>query len=153
MRVLANDWAYLDPGICGIVTWGGCVIARSGLRVRYSVMMFKEIYCAETGCPETDFVRRVFWQCLHPHARWVAPLIDATSPHFFAADRELIELVGRLRSTDQLQSEIRDFVTDDRNRHWWRRRAQLRVSTQRLRRLVRKNLARGETAASLRPAA
>lgn len=41
----------------------------------------------------------------------------------------------------QLNEELADYVVDRRNRGWWRRRARVRVSTQRLRRLARSHLA------------
>ena len=40
----------------------------------------------------------------------------------------------------QLNAELGDYVVDRRNRGWWRRRARVRVSTQRVRRLARSHL-------------
>jgi len=62
---------------------------------------------------------------------------------YFAVDREFIALAGRTRTIAQLQVEIQDYVMDHRNRGWWRRRAQVRVSTRRLRRLAHAHLGAG----------
>lgn len=70
--------------------------------------------------------------------------------NYFEVDREFIALAGRARTSAQLQSEIQDYVMDHRNRSWWRRRAHVRVSVRRLRRLVHAHLG-GGTGSAARP--
>ena len=59
----------------------------------------------------------------------------------FLVDHESIRAFGSVRSKGPLNEELADYVVDRRNRGWWRRRARVRVSTQRLRRLARSHLA------------
>lgn len=105
------------------------------------VTTFQENYCASRGCAGEEFTSHLFWRCLHRHALPLAPLVAVLQPDFFAADRELIMLAGRARTMQELNEEIRDFMHDTRNNRWWRMRAQVRVSTQRLRRVARHYLA------------
>ena len=105
------------------------------------VNTFRENYCAANGCSGEEFTSRVFWRCLHRHALVVAPLVAAFQADYFEADREFIVQAGRARTMKELNEEIRDFMHDARNLRWWRTRAQVRVSTQRLRRVARRHLA------------
>lgn len=59
---------------------------------------------------------------------------------YFALDRELIGLVGSVRSKGEWHAELGDYGVNHRNCGWWRRRARVRVSTQRPRRLARSHL-------------
>jgi hypothetical protein len=107
------------------------------------VNTFKQSYCATCGCAEADFERRLFWHCLRRRAQVLAILAPWVRPDFFAVDHELCQVAGQLRSAGQLESEIRDYVTDHRNLGWWRRRAKFRLSTRRLRHLAREHLSVG----------
>jgi hypothetical protein len=99
---------------------------------------FRERYSAAHACRSDEFVTRVVRLCLHRRARFMAPFIVLLSPNYFAPDRELIEAVSSSRSFRDLNDEIRDFTLDERNRSWWRGRLRFRLSTHRLRSLVRK---------------
>lgn len=94
---------------------------------------FQDRYCAAHHCTPPEFCRRVFWRSLHRHALPLA----LVHPDFFVADRELIELAGRVRTMHELHGEIRDYLVDRRVHTWWRGRAHVRVSTRRLRALAR----------------
>lgn len=71
----------------------------------------------------------------------IAPALLVANPDFFAPDRELIEAAGRASTMREVAEESRFFALDARNREWWRRRAQVRVSTHRLHALARVFLA------------
>jgi hypothetical protein len=101
----------------------------------------QELHCAWCGCPAPAFERRVFWTCLPWHARLLVPVVGLVWRDYFSVDRELIRACGSVRSMGQLNEELAEYVVDHRNRGWWRRRARVRVSTQRLRRLARSHLA------------
>ncbi len=92
------------------------------------------------GCPEPAFEPRVFWACLPWHARLLAPVLGLVWRDYFSVDHALIGCIGSVRSMGQLNAELGDYVVDRRNRGWWRRRARVRVSTQRVRRLARSHL-------------
>lgn len=97
---------------------------------------FQEKYCAARGCRGDEFVPQIFWRALHRHALVIAPVAATMDRDYFALDRELIAVVGRARTMGELDEELRDFRHDERNHHWWRMRARLRLSTRRLRRIA-----------------
>jgi hypothetical protein len=101
----------------------------------------KDHDCARCGCPERAFERRVFWAGLPGPTRLLAPVVGLVWRDFFLVDHELIRSCGSARSMGPLNEELADYVVDRRNRGWWRRRARVRVSTQRLRRLARSHQA------------
>lgn len=100
------------------------------------VTTFQEKYCAARGCRSEEFIPQLLWRSLHRHALLVAPVVVTMRQDLFAVDRELIALVGRVRTMRELDEELRDFRYDPRNRHWWRTRVRLRISTRRLRRIA-----------------
>jgi len=104
------------------------------------VNTFRERYCLARGCRPDRFVAQLFWRALHPHARLLVPVISFLEPEYFAPDRELLGRVGQTRTLRELNEELRDFTLDSRNRGWWRGRAHVRISTQRLRALARAHL-------------
>lgn len=125
-----------------IVTCGDC-LGRAASFHSSDVTTFREKYCAARGCSSEAFATQLFWRCLHPHAVAVAPVVAAIQRGHFDADRELIAAAARARTMGELDEEILDFMHDARNRHWWRRRGRLRLSTQRLRRIARVHLLAG----------
>ena len=95
---------------------------------------FAESYCARTGCPPEEFSRRIFWRTLHWHAWPFAPLLLLGD--YFESDRSLINACGRASRMREVFDEARDFSYNPQNRSWLHRRANLRVSTRRLRDLA-----------------
>lgn len=91
---------------------------------------FAELYCAARSCTPAEFRRRIFWQTLHPLAVPAAPLLLLT--RYFDPDRELIEACARATRLDQIHEELREYHFHGQNHGWLRRRAKLRISTQRL---------------------
>jgi|ERR1019366_9483555 hypothetical protein len=108
---------------------------------------FQELFCEQQRCNDGQFVRKVFWRSLYPHAWPFVPLLGGFGSDYFAADRELIACVGRVTTVSQLQTEIVDFFLDANNRGWFRQRIRVRVSTTRLKRLARRYLAAGDSQA------
>lgn len=100
------------------------------------VTTFQEKYCAARGCRREEFIPQIFWRALHRHALVLAPVVATMRRDHFAVDRELIAIAGRVRTLRELDEELRDFRHDARNRHWWRTRVRLRLSTRRLRRIA-----------------
>lgn len=104
-----------------------------------------QLYAEKNHCPESDCARRLFHDCLHRRAYLALPsVITMFNPLFFSADHELIQAAGRATDPAQLERAIMDFQSDSRNYGWWRRRAGIRVSVRRLRRLARGCFPRGE---------
>lgn len=95
---------------------------------------FAETYCARTGCPPEKFSRSVFWRTLHWHAWPFAPFL--LFGNYFESDRSLIAACGRTSRMREVIDEARDFPYHPQNRNWLHRRANLRISTRRLRDLA-----------------
>lgn len=64
-------------------------------------------------------------------------MLLAMQHDYFAPDRELVLSVADVSRLAELEAEIRDYVADHRNASWLRGRAKFRISTRRLRILVR----------------
>lgn len=101
---------------------------------------FRELFCEERSCSAEQFSRKVFWQCLHRHAAFVAPILGGFRSEYFSIDRELIEGAGRAIRMSQVRQEVRDYFSNSRNRGWLRRRANVRLSAKRLMPLASKYL-------------
>jgi len=93
-----------------------------------------ELYCARHHCPPAQFRRRIFWRTLHRHAVPFAPLLLLGD--YFKSDRALIDACARTTGMRQVHEETRDQPVHPYHGLWLHRRAKLRISTQRLRRLA-----------------
>ncbi len=87
---------------------------------------------------------RVLQLSLHRRARLLRPLLVAMQHDYFAPDRELVLALADVTRMAQVEAEIREYVTDHRNANWLRGRAKLRISTRRVRSLVRSYLSADE---------
>lgn len=106
---------------------------------------FREIYCERHSCKPEDFPRRVFWSCLYHHAKIFAPILLLFSYEFFSADRALITSAAEATSMKKIRDDVREYFWDSTNSGWLRRRANIRISGQRLKNLARRYLPEGET--------
>lgn len=104
---------------------------------------FREIYCEKHQCSPEQFGRRIFWRCLYPHARPLAPLFLLLNYEYFAADRALISCVADAVTMKRVRDEVRDYFWDSNNRGWLRRTVNIRLSGQRLKNLARLYLPEG----------
>jgi hypothetical protein len=105
---------------------------------------FQQIYCDRHRCSPADYHRRLFWQCLYPHAVPFAWLLRVLRPRYFVADDALIRLVADAVTMRVVREEVRDYFWDSNNRGWLRRVANLRVSGQRLKNVARAYLPESE---------
>jgi hypothetical protein len=105
---------------------------------------FAEIYCQRHNLLATDFENEVLLRTLYPHARLLAPLCQGLDSNHFASDIDLIRAVGRLRRLRDFADEAKDFAHHPANRGFWHTQLRVRVSTKRLRLLVKATLPRGE---------
>lgn len=97
---------------------------------------FSQRYCRARGLHPSDFVESLLDACLYPQARPLRPWLERLSPGFFAADREFVEAVGRIRRRAEFGFEAEDFRHADRRRSLLRRVLRLRVSVGRVHREV-----------------
>lgn len=105
----------------------------------------RELFCAQTKCTPAQFEGRVFWHCLYPHARVMAPLLLLLQRDFFSADRSLISRIADAQTMTFVREEVRDYFWDSNNRGWLRRTANIRVSGQRVKDLARRFLPEGSS--------
>ena len=102
-------------------------------------MMFAEKFCAVRQIDPKQYEGAVLRLALRPAASWLRPVL-ALYPGYFTADLELVRGVGRIRRLRDFEGEAADFAHHPENRGFFRRALLLRVSVQRLRRLVRTTL-------------
>ena len=114
---------------------------------------FSDTYCDQHRCSRAQFVTRVFWRALYPHARLVAPLILLVNRDYFSADRALILGVAAATSMQRVREEVRDYYSDSSNRGWLRHVLGIRVSGQRLKNIARRYLAEDSASSPPFPAA
>jgi hypothetical protein len=105
---------------------------------------FAEIYCAHHKVPPVDFEITVLLRTLPPHARLLAPLCQLFNRNHFVADIDLIRAVGRLHRLRYFSDEVADFKHHPANCGFWHNQMRVRVSTKRLRQLLKATLPRGE---------
>lgn len=103
----------------------------------FAGMTFKTAYCTAHACPPEHFGRRVFRAVLHRRVLPASVALRMLNPDFFQADFDLIRAAGEATNAHQLEEYLQEYRLDSCHLHWARRRAFLRVSTRRLRRLAR----------------
>lgn len=101
---------------------------------------FAECFCAQHGITSEQFARAVFRRALYRRALPVAWFLGFLMHDYFAADFDFIHGVERLRRLRDFASEAERFNEHPTNRGWLRRRLRLRISTHRLKRLIRETL-------------
>jgi hypothetical protein len=109
------------------------------------VKTFEEAFCEEHRCDRARFLRKVFWQTLPWRAVLFAPFLGGFNSRYFAADRELVYGVSRAVYMGQVREEIRDYFSNSQNRGWLRTVANVRISSQRLKRLAKQHLPERES--------
>lgn len=97
-------------------------------------------YCAHHAIPADDFVERVFWATIPSRKRPFARLVNLVYPKYFELDRRAIWNCGRAESLAALETELSGFFSDAYKWGYLRRKARLRVSAKKLRRLAAKHL-------------
>lgn len=105
---------------------------------------FAEKFCVQRGLDRKKYLDAVLQESLYPMARWLRPVL-ALRFGYFEGDREFISGVGLLTRSRDFDAEAADFLDHPSNRWFPRRVLKLRVSTYRLRRIVREILRDGSS--------
>ncbi len=105
-----------------------------------SISTFEESFCEQHGLERERFARVVFKQVLYRRARAVAWLFAIFNGDYFAADYELINAVSQLSRLREFNHEAERFNYHPGNRGWFRRKLCIRISTNRLRQLIKATL-------------
>jgi hypothetical protein len=101
---------------------------------------FAELYCARRGIAMQDYSKYLFKDALYPHAHLFSALVQILSPRHFVADHEFINGVSRLRRYREFFYETEEFAHHPDNRGFWRVTANVRISSSRMRHIVRTTL-------------
>ena len=107
---------------------------------------FGEIFCERYHLPPESYIPEMLQRTLYPRARMVAPVIRLFVPGFFDEDRDFIRGVGLIRRMEALGDEVTEFHLHPRNRGFLRRALKIRVSCQRVSRVVGEVLDPGASA-------
>jgi hypothetical protein len=101
---------------------------------------FAECFCAKYNIPPENYTRAVFNRALYKRThlfRWLLRVVDL---HYFAADYDLILGVAQACRMSDFVAEAERFNNHPANHGWLRRTFCLRVSTNRLKALMRETL-------------
>lgn len=98
-----------------------------------------EEFCRQRGLPADGFERALLQETLYPAARR-ARFFLGLIPNYFEPDLQFVSYVGRLRRLVDLRNEETDFNSDRANRGFFRGTLRLRISTRRMRQVVRQTL-------------
>lgn len=101
---------------------------------------FGESFCALHGIPPEKFARTIFRRALYRRTLLFTWLLQFLKQDYFSADFDLIYGVERLRRLRDFKLEASQYNEHPANRGWLRRRLRLRVSTHRLKALIKETL-------------
>lgn len=109
---------------------------------------FAECFCAKYNVPREKYARAVFNRVLYRRTHLFKWLLLYLQPQFFAADFDLIYGVENMRRMKEFSAEVDRFNEHMANHGSLRRVFGFRVSTTRLRMLMRETLPRRESVSS-----
>jgi len=101
---------------------------------------FAECFCEKYDIPREKYARAVFNRVLYRRTHLFKWLIPWFMPNYFTADFDLIYGVENLRRLREYIPEVDRFNDHIANHGWLRRAFCLRVSTGRLKRLIRETM-------------
>lgn len=101
---------------------------------------FSECFCAKNNIAPQDFARVVLKRALYPRARFISGLLLLLDHNHFASDYDLVYAVSNLRRMREFLPEVQRFNEHPGNRGLLRRTLGMRVSTKRLKALIRATL-------------
>lgn len=101
---------------------------------------FADCFCAKHRIPREKYARAVFNRTLYWRAQPFRWLLTMMHPNYFVPDFDLIYGVENLRNLRDFVVEAERFNQHPANRGWVRRTICMRVSTGRLKRLIRETL-------------
>ncbi len=102
---------------------------------------FRQVYCAHHGIKPDEYADHLLKRALYTHARVLKILIWLTNRNFFRADYDFLHEVGDLRRYRDFEQAVEGFIYHPWNTgNFFRSRLLLRISTTRVRKLVRKHL-------------
>lgn len=101
---------------------------------------FAECFCAKYKVSREQYARAVFKRSLYRRTFLVGWLLPLLNPNYFVADFDLIYNIENLRRSRDFITEVARFNEHPANRGWLRRTFCFRVSTSRMKTLIRETL-------------
>lgn len=99
---------------------------------------FAEHYCDLHKLTLDEFPRHLRKHALYPHARFIVPILTLFNGDYLAADNDFIQDVGQLTRYNDFFGSSFEYIHHPANRGFLRRVLRLRISTERMRRIIRK---------------
>jgi hypothetical protein len=100
----------------------------------------ESLYCAAHKCKPEEFRSKAFWHCLYWHTIPLSPILRLALRGYFLPDHELVAAIGQASTMAQIWDEIRHYFSDPKNQGWLRKKANLRISGQKVIEFSRKYL-------------
>ncbi len=100
----------------------------------------RQLICEKSGWPPGKYEERVFRECLHPHARKLAPLARQLFSGYFDKDMALIRDSSRATNLREFRAEIEAYALNGSHRGFLRGPLRVRISAKRLLSLAAKVL-------------
>lgn len=97
-------------------------------------------FCEQRKIDPKDFDAAVLRETMYFHSRLLAPLIQSIWPRHFVADYDFIHGVSQVRRFREFFTEAEDYAHHPENQGFLRVSLNLRISSRRMRRLVREVL-------------
>lgn len=94
-------------------------------------------YAVRWGISEGRFEFHLLPRVLHSSARLIFNVVSGLNPNHFDCDKELLRDLAVARDLKQVESAIRDFRSDPRNRKFLRRHLKIRISVAKVTRELR----------------
>lgn len=97
---------------------------------------FGHAFAAKRQILPSSFESALFFDCAPLQALLVGLVIDSPQLKVFAPDYELLRRIAEARFIEEVEAAISDFWGHPANDGWARRKAKIRISTRRVRRLA-----------------
>lgn len=103
-----------------------------------SQIRFQQLYCDQHQLSPEQFSKHLRNRALYPHARILTPVLTLFNSDYLAADNDFVEDVAQLCRYNDFFGSSFQYIHHPVNRGFLRRRCRLRISTERMRQIVRK---------------
>lgn len=98
---------------------------------------YADRYCSYHSIPVDQFVDHLLGRTLHAPLRWVWFAVKPFAGRRFEVDYACLAAIGQFTRRREMHDELVEFSYHPRNRTFWRSVAGQRISTQRVRDLLR----------------
>jgi len=97
---------------------------------------FQQLYCDQHSLSPEKYFKHLRSRALYPHARFLAPIFTLFNADYFAADNDFVHDVARLTHYKEFIGSSLEYMHQPVNRVFLRKYRRIRISTERMRRIV-----------------